>query len=73
MSICSGGAEGEEMSRVKGRTWTEEDIRRLKLLAEEKVSADSIAKSLERSTASVIHKARDLKLFSTRRPKAKGK
>ena len=57
----------------QGRKWTEDDVRRLKLLADEKISAESIARSLERSTASVMQKARDLRLSLVRRPKAKRK
>ena len=39
------------------REWTKEEIRRLKLLADENVSADSIAKLLKRSITSVQAKA----------------
>jgi hypothetical protein len=53
--------------------WTKEEVRRLKLLAYEKVSADYIAKLLKRSVKSVIGKAELLNLSLTRRPKAKGK
>ena len=56
-----------------GRTWTEDDIRRLKLLAGEGISAQSIARSLKRSIPSVKQRAAELKLSLTRRPKAKGK
>ena len=56
-----------------GRTWTEDEIRRLKLLAGEGSSAQSIARSLKRSIPFVKQKAGELKLSLTRRPKAKGK
>jgi hypothetical protein len=58
---------------TNGRTWTEDEIRRLKLLAGEKISAQSIARSLERPITSVMQKAQSLKLTLARRPKAKGK
>ena len=45
-----------------GRTWTEDDIRRLKLLAGEGTSAQSIARSLKRPIPSVKQKAAELKL-----------
>jgi hypothetical protein len=56
--------------QMRGR-WTEEDVRRLKLLAEGNVTADYIAKSLDRSVASVKLKAHWLNLSLARR-KAKG-
>ena len=65
------GAQGKKMS--DGRPWTEDDIRRLKLLAGEGISAQSIAKSLKRTIPSVMRKAETLKLTLARRPKAKGK
>ena len=52
---------------------TKDDIRRLKLLAGEGISAQSIAKSLKRSIGSVLKKAQRLKLPLAWRPKAKGK
>jgi hypothetical protein len=59
------------MSRIRHPTWTEDDIRRLKLLADAQVSADYIARSLERSVASVIRKAIWLNLRLRRRVDAK--
>jgi len=50
------------MSQRMPREWTKEEIRRLKLLADENVSADSIAKLLDRSIPSVIGKGERLKL-----------
>jgi hypothetical protein len=61
----------ETSQRVR-LSWTDEDIRHLKLLADQNVSADSIAKSLERSVGSVKLKARWLNLSLARRLKAKG-
>ena len=61
------------MSKGMPREWTKEEIRRLKLLADENVSADSIAKLLKRSITSVQAKAQWLNLSLTRRLKAKGK
>jgi len=55
------------------REWTEEEVRRLKLLADENVSADYIARLLNRSIASVKSKAQWLNLSLTRRLKAKGR
>jgi predicted transcriptional regulator len=55
------------------REWTEEEVHRLKLLADGKVSADYIAKSLNRSITSVKSKAQWLNLSLVRRLKAKGK
>jgi hypothetical protein len=53
------------------REWTNEEIHRLKLLADGKVSADYIAKSLKRSVTSVKAKAQWLNLSLTRRLKVK--
>jgi hypothetical protein len=61
------------MSQTVRRIWTDDDVRRLKLLADEKVSTDYIAKSLERSVGSVKLKAHWLNLSLARRRKAKGK
>jgi hypothetical protein len=61
------------MTRTKRQLWTADDVRRLKLLADGKVSTDYIAKSLERSVASVKLKAHWLNLSLARRAKAKGK
>ena len=58
---------------TNGRPWTEDDIRRLELLAGEGVSAQSIAKSLKRSIGSVMKKAQNLRLPLAWRPKAKAK
>jgi hypothetical protein len=55
------------------REWTKEEVRRLKLLADEKISADSIAKLLKRSVTSVIAKGHWLHLSLVRRLKTKGK
>lgn len=63
--------EGEEMKRAKRQRWTEDDVRRLKLLADRNVSANSIAKSLERSVASVKIKAHWLGLSLAQRSKVK--
>jgi len=67
------GAEGEEMSKGMPREWTKEEIRRLKLLADENISADYIVKLLNRSIPSVIAKGQWLNLSLARRLKAKGK
>ncbi len=69
--LLRGKRKGEEMT--DGRPWTEDDIRRLKLLAGGGISAQSIAKSLKRTIPSVMRKAETLKLTLARRPKAKGK
>jgi hypothetical protein len=53
--------------------WTKEEVHRLKLLADGKVSADYIAKLLKRSITSVKAKAQWLNLSLTRRLKVKGK
>ena len=53
------------------REWTKEEVHRLKLLADGKVSADYIAKSLKRSVTSVKAKAQWLSLSLTRRLKVK--
>ncbi len=55
------------------RGWTKEEVRRLKLLPDGKVSADYIAKLIKRSVTSVQVKAHWLNLSLTRRLKAKGK
>jgi hypothetical protein len=55
------------MSQRVRQRWTVEDVRRLKLLADGKVSADYIAKSLERSVTSVKLEARGLNLSLARR------
>jgi hypothetical protein len=55
------------------REWTKEEVPRLKLLADGKVSADYIAKLLKRSVTSVQAKAQGLNLSVARRLKAKGK
>jgi DNA-binding CsgD family transcriptional regulator len=55
------------------REWTEEEVHRLKLLADGKVSADSIAKLLKRSIKSVKAKAQWLNPSLARRLKVKGK
>src|SRR6476620_20926 len=61
------GAEGEEVSqRMRRGKWTEKEVHRLKLLADGKVSADSIAKLLKRSITSVQVKAQLLNLSLTR-------
>ena len=61
------------MSQRMRREWTEEEVHRLKLLADGKVSADSIAKLLKRSITSVKAKAQWLNLSLARRLKVKGK
>jgi hypothetical protein len=53
--------------------WSEDEIRRLKLLASEGISAQSIARLLKRSIPSAQGKAARLKLSLTLRPNAKGK
>jgi predicted transcriptional regulator len=55
------------------REWTKEEVHRLKLLADGKVSADYIAKLLNRSITSVKSKAQWLNLSLVRRLKKKGK
>ena len=61
------------MSKGMPREWTKEEIRRLKLLADENVSADYIAKLLNRSIASVIAQGQWLNLSLARRRKPKAK
>jgi len=53
--------------------WTEAEVRRLRILAKRKVSADNIAKSLGRYVGSVKTKALELRLILSRKVKAKGK
>jgi hypothetical protein len=53
----------------KDRRWTEEDVRRLRLFADGKVSAVYIAKSIARSVASVRRKALRLNLPVVQRSK----
>jgi hypothetical protein len=53
--------------------WTEAEVRRLRMLAKRKVSADNIAKSLGRYVGSVKTKALELRLILSRKVKAKGK
>jgi len=57
--------------RAPRRSWTDEEVRRLKLLADEKNSVDYIAKSLERSVAAIQLKAYWLNLSLGRRLNAK--
>ena len=59
------------MRRARRRRWTEDEVRRLKLLADGNVSAEYIAKSLERSVTSVKSKAHSLGLTLAQRAKAK--
>ena len=61
------------MSQRMPREWTKEEIRRLKLLADENISADYIVKLLNRSIPSVIAKGQWLNLSLARRLKAKEK
>ncbi len=68
---CPDRVEGEDMKQANRRRWTEDDVRRLKLLADGNVSANSIAKSLERSVASVKLKAHWLGLSLAQRSKVK--
>jgi len=53
--------------------WTEAEVRRLRMLAKRKVSADNIAKSLGRYVGSVKTKALELRLIVSKKVKAKGK
>ena len=53
--------------------WTEAEVRRLRMLAKRKVSADNIAKLLGRYVGSVKTKALELRLILSRKVKAKGK
>jgi hypothetical protein len=72
--MCGAASERlKEKKRLNGRTWTEDENRRLKFLAGEGISAQSIAKSLRRSIPSIVivQKARELKLSLALRPKAK--
>ena len=59
------------MRQARRRRWTEDEVRRLKLLADGNVSAEYIAKSLERSVTSVKFKAHWLGLTLAQRAKAK--
>jgi hypothetical protein len=70
-TACRAWAEGDEMSKGMPREWTKEEIRRLELLADGRVSADYIAKLLNRSITSVKSKAQWLNLSLIRRLKAK--
>jgi hypothetical protein len=59
------GGQGMQPSKqitAKKRPWTKDDVRRLRLLADSNISADSIAKFLGRSRASVKAKAHWLNL-----------
>ncbi len=47
--------------------WTEAEVRRLRMLAKRKVSADNIAKSLGRYVGSVKIKARELGLILSKK------
>jgi hypothetical protein len=47
---------------AKKRPWTADDVRRLRMLADANISADSIAKSLGRTRVSVTMKAHWLDL-----------
>ena len=59
------------MTRARLRQWTEAEVHRLRTLADGKVSADNIAKSLGRSVGSVKIKARWLGLIHSRKVKGK--
>jgi IS30 family transposase len=45
------------------RPWSEQEVHRLKVLAKKHVSADEIAKSLDRHVGSVKRKAHELSLI----------
>jgi hypothetical protein len=57
----------------RSQQWTEAEVRRLKILAKRKVSADNNARSLGRYVGSVKMKARELSLTLSKSVKAKGK
>src|SRR5215210_7756013 len=60
-SGSSFSSKGSDMT-AKRQPWTEEDVRRLRLLADAGIGAVNIAKSLGRSRASVTQKAHWLNL-----------
>jgi hypothetical protein len=57
------------MTGKKRLRWTDEDVRRLRMLAGENISIDSIAKSLGRSRASVKAKGHWLNLTLAQKAK----
>jgi IS30 family transposase len=61
------------MTMAGPQQWTEAEVRRLRMLAKRKVSADNIAKSLGRYVGSVKTKALELRLIVSKKVKAKGK
>jgi hypothetical protein len=58
---------------AKKRPWTEEDVRRLRLLADADISAVNIAKYLGRARTSVTQKARWLNLPLAKKTKSPSK
>jgi len=61
-------AEGQrQMRHPPPQQWTEAEVRRLRMLAKRKVSADNIAKSLGRYVGSVKIKARELGLILSKK------
>jgi IS30 family transposase len=65
-------AEGEgEMKDGPPKQWTEAEVRRLKTLIRQKVSAEDIAMALGRHVGSVRRKARDLGTILFKAAKAK--
>ena len=71
-AVGTPGAEGEgEMTIPRPQQWTEAEVHQLRMLANRKVSADSIAKSLGRYVGSLKTKARELNLILSRRLKVK--
>ena len=59
------------MTRARLPQWTEAEVHRLKIFADGKVSADTIAKSLGRSVKSVMKKASWLGLILSRKVTAR--
>ena len=55
------------------RLWTEEETDRLRALVRKKLSAEDIAKSLDRHAGSVKKKVRELGLVPLKKVKAKRK
>ena len=55
------------------RQWTEAETLRLKALARKKVSAEEIAKSLDRHAGSVKKKLREFRLIPIKKMKGKRK
>jgi hypothetical protein len=58
---------------LRPKQWTESELRRLRVLAKKKASADTVADSLGRDVGSVKIMARELGVILSKNVKAKGK